>query len=71
MTFYLCGDLPQELEGKDELSVMAYKRETREPVGTGCIKRLEDGRCRINIKLGEGCEPVDVQEAGELVLVVD
>lgn len=71
LTFYLCGDLPQELEGKDELSVMAYKRETREPVGTGCIKRLEDGRCRINIKLGEGCEPVDVQEAGELVLVVD
>lgn len=71
LTFYLCGDLPRELEGNDDLSVTAYKRETREPVGTGCIKRLEDGRYRINIKLGEGCEPVDVQEAGELVLVVD
>ena len=71
LTFYLCGDLPHELDGNDELSVTAYKRETREPVGTGCLKRLEDGRYRINIKLGEGCEPVDVQEAGELVLVVD
>lgn len=71
LTFYLCGDLPQELEGKDDLSVTAYKRDSRVPVGMGCLKRLEDGRCRINIKLGEGYEPVDVQEAGELVLVVD
>ena len=71
LTFYLCGDLPQELDGKDELSVTAYKRETRAPVGTGCLKRLEDGRYRINIKLGEGCEPVDVRGAGELVLVMD
>ena len=71
LTFYLCGELPHELDGNDVLSVTAYKRETREPVGTGCLKRLEDGRYRINIKLGEGCEPVDVQEAGELVLVVD
>lgn len=71
LTFYLCGALPQELDGNDELSVTAYKRETREPVGTGCLKRLEDGRYRINIKLGEGCKPVDVQETVELVLVVD
>ena len=71
LTFYLCGNLPQELDGKGDLFVTAYKRKTREPVGTGGIKRLEDGRYRINIKLGEGCEPVDVQEAGELVLVVD
>jgi hypothetical protein len=67
----LCGAVPQELDGSDVLAVTAYKRETRELVGTGHLKRLEDGRCRINVKLGEGCEPVDVQEAGELVLVVD
>ena len=71
LTFYLCGAVPQELDGSDVLAVTAYKRETRELVGTGHLKRLEDGRCRINVKLGEGCEPVDVQEAGELVLVVD
>lgn len=71
LTFYLCGDIPDEFDGENELSVSAYKRETRELVGKGHLKRLEDGRCRISIRLGEGCEPVDVQEAGELVLVAE
>ena len=71
LTFYLCGDIPQEFEGEDELPVVAYKRETRELVGRGCLKRLDDGRCKISIRLGEGCEPVDVDEAGELVLVTE
>ncbi len=71
LTFYLCGDIPEEFNGENELSVSAYKRETRELVGKGRLKRQEDGRCRISIRLGEGCEPVDVQEAGELVLVAE
>ncbi len=71
LTFYLCGDIPQELEGESELSVLAYKRATRELVGKGYLKRLDDGRCKISIRLGEGCEPVDVDEAGELVLVTE
>ena len=70
LTFYLCGDIPEEFDGADELSVSAYKRETRELVGKGCLKRLEDGRCRISIRLGEGCKPVDVQEARELALLI-
>ena len=69
LTFYLCGDIPQEFNGKSELSVDAYKRKTRELVGKGVLKRLEDGRCRISIRLGDGCDPVDIQEVGELVLV--
>ena len=71
LTFYLCGDIPEEFGGKNELSVSAYKRETRELVGKGYLKRLADGRCRISIRLGEGCEPVDVQETSELVLVAE
>ena len=71
LTFYLCGDMPEEFDGENELSVSAYKRETRELVGKGCLKRLDDGRCKISIRLGEGCEPVDVDEAGELVLVTE
>jgi hypothetical protein len=71
LTFYLCGDIPQEFDGKSELSVEAYKRETRELVGKGCLRRLDDGRCKISIRLGEGCEPVNVDEAGELVLVAE
>lgn len=71
LTFYLCGDVPKEFEGESELSVVAYKRETRELVGKGYLKRLDDGRCKISIRLGEGCEPVDVDEAGELVLVAE
>lgn len=71
LTFYLCGDIPPEFDGENALSVVAYKRETRELVGKGSLKRLDDGRCRISIRLGEGCEPVDVDEAGELVLVAE
>ena len=71
LTFYLCGDVPKEFEDESELSVVAYKRETRELVGKGYLKRLDDGRCKISIRLGEGCEPVDVDEAGELVLVTE
>lgn len=71
LTFYLCGDIPQEFEDERELSVLAYKRATRELVGKGYLKRLDDGRCKISIRLGEGCEPVDVDEAGELVLVTE
>ena len=71
LTFYLCGDIPQEFDGKSELSVDAYKRETRELVGKGFLRRLDDGRCKISIRLGEGCEPVNVDEAGELVLVAE
>lgn len=70
LTFYLCGDIPREFEGASELSVAAYKLETKELVGKGRLKRLDDGRCKISIRLGEGCEPVDVDEAGELVLLV-
>ena len=71
LTFYLCGDIPQEFDGESELSVDAYKRETRELVGKGFLRRLDDGRCKISIRLGEGCEPVNVDEAGELVLVAE
>ena len=71
LTFYLCGDIPHEFDGESELSVEAYKRETRELVGKGCLRRLDDGRCKISIRLGEGCEPVNVDEAGELVLVAE
>jgi len=71
LTFYLCGDIPHEFDGVDELSVVAYKRDTRELVGKGIMKRLDDGRCKISIRLGESCESVDVQSAGELVLVAE
>ena len=71
LVFDLCDKLPQEFEGANELAVVAYKRETRELVGKGRLMRREDGRCRISIKLGEDCGPVDVQEAGELVLVAE
>lgn len=71
LVFYLCDKLPQEFDGASELAVAAYKRRTKELVGRGQLVRLEDGRCRISIRLGEDCEPVDVQEAGELVLVVE
>ncbi len=71
LVFYLCDKLPQEFDGELELAVAAYKRTTKELVGKGRLVRLEDGRCRISVKLGEDCKPVDVQEAGELVLVVE
>ena len=71
LVFSLCDKLPQELDGERELAVAAYKRETRELVGKGRLVRLEEGRCRISIRLGEDCELVDVENAGELVLVVE
>lgn len=71
LTFYLCDKLPDELGTENKMSVAAYKRETRELVGTGVLRRLEDGRYKISIRLGEGCEPVDIQKAEELVLVVE
>ncbi len=71
LVFDLCDKLPQELDGERELAVAAYKRETRKLVGKGRLVRREEGRCRISIRLGVGCEPVDVENAGELVLVVE
>lgn len=71
LIFYLCDELPKELAGETELGVSAYDRETRKLVGTGILQRLDDGQCRIHVRLGEGCEAVDVRRAEDLVLVLD
>ncbi len=68
---YLCGDLPHEFDGKDELPVLACERKSRAVVGKGVLTRQVDGRCKIVVRLGEGVEhPVEIQNVRDLVLVL-
>ena len=67
---HLCGNLPQELDGKEELPVLVCKRETRAVVGKGKLRRQDDGRIKIVVRLGDECDSVDIQDASELVFVV-
>lgn len=70
LSAYLCGNLPQELDGKRELPVLVCKRETRAVVGKGKLRRQDDGRIKIVVRLGDECDSVDIQDASELVFVV-
>lgn len=68
---YLCGNLPQAFDGRDELPILACERKTRAVVGKGVLTRQADGRCKMVIQLGEGLEhPVEIQNVRDLVLVL-
>jgi hypothetical protein len=71
LIFELQGELPCELEGKDGLNVNAYMRETRQLIGSGMLKRLDQGGAEIVVEL---CAPdinIAIEGASDLVLVVD
>lgn len=67
---YLCGNLPPELDGREELPVLVCKRETRAVVGKGSLQRQDNGLIKIRVRLGDECDSVDIQDASELVFVV-
>lgn len=69
MKFYIEDKIDDELLKDGEAEVEAYKKETRELVGTGKIMQ-EDGCQVAKIKIGNVENPVSVDDASEIVLVL-
>ena len=69
MKFYIEDKIDDELLKNGEADVEAYKKETRELAGTGKIMQ-EDGRQVAKIKIGNVENPVSVDDASEIVLVL-
>lgn len=69
MKFYIDDKIDDELLKDGVAEVEAYKKETRELVGTGRVI-VEDGCQVAKIKIGNVENPVSVDDASEIVLVL-